>query len=57
MLVSRGCLLDETCFCPGQKVVELCFAEKNGEFGLSCAPLVLVSQAVLVTVGAHTELG
>lgn len=56
MLVSRGCLLDETCSCPGQKAGELCFADKNGEFGLSCAPSVPVSQVVLVRMSWGEEM-
>jgi len=44
MLVRRDCVLDKTCSCPGQKVMEhywfCCIAEETWELRLCACPAV-----------------
>lgn len=65
-LLSRDCVLDKTCSCPGQKVMEhcqfCCVAEETWEFGLCPSPAYLLCltcslKGVLVMMVVHTELG
>ncbi|EOB08939.1 hypothetical protein Anapl_13956 [Anas platyrhynchos] len=52
----QQCFCEGGCLLEGQKAGELCFADKNGEFGLSCAPSVPVSQVVLVRMSWGTRI-